>query len=367
MHTRSYLAFARDQVKAGRPEALTWAVRGLEIAERFELPELVVRAMSARGVARFDSGDPGGVDEIRRALQRGQELGLGSDTAGAYVNLAYATHLFAGARAMLEVVTEGIEFCDRRGLTFHAMWMRNGAAGARLDIGDWDGALGVTQEIAAWERAAGESYINVTAMTQMGVILVERGAVEEARPVVEQLLERSRRAEDPQVLVPALIVAAALAAARGRPSEAAMLLRDADAAQPGGWERVPWLAMAVRTATSIGENELAVRMIEVSEKTDIAHAGLLASARGSVAEAVGDLEEAASQYEAAVAAWAERDVEHERAHALFGQGRCLMTLGRTAEAAVSLEAARDIFQAVGAESQVREISILLAPFEVRAS
>ena len=50
----------------------------------------------------------------------------------------------------------------------------------------------------------------------------------------------------------------------------------------------------------------------------------------------------------------------EEAHALLGQGRCLLTLSRPAEAREPLRAARDIFASLGASPVLADANRLLA-------
>jgi hypothetical protein len=53
-------------------------------------------------------------------------------------------------------------------------------------------------------------------------------------------------------------------------------------------------------------------------------------------------------------------VPWEQAHALLGQGRCLLTLSRPAEAREPLRAARDIFASLGANPVLADANRLLA-------
>jgi hypothetical protein len=48
-----------------------------------------------------------------------------------------------------------------------------------------------------------------------------------------------------------------------------------------------------------------------------------------------------------------------RAQALLGQGRCLVAIGRPAEASVPLQQARDVFTELGAKPAVAETDALL--------
>jgi hypothetical protein len=50
---------------------------------------------------------------------------------------------------------------------------------------------------------------------------------------------------------------------------------------------------------------------------------------------------------------------YEEAHALFGQGRCLVALGRAPEVGVPLAAAREIFARLGAKPAEAEADELM--------
>jgi hypothetical protein len=56
----------------------------------------------------------------------------------------------------------------------------------------------------------------------------------------------------------------------------------------------------------------------------------------------------------AAARWHDLVVPYEEAQALLGQGRCLMALGRTQEAAQPLEQAWEIFVGLGAKPALEE-------------
>jgi hypothetical protein len=64
-------------------------------------------------------------------------------------------------------------------------------------------------------------------------------------------------------------------------------------------------------------------------------------------------------YADAAARWHDFGVPFEEGQALLGQGRCLMALGRTPEAAAPLAAARDIFERLGAKPALIEVDRLL--------
>jgi tetratricopeptide (TPR) repeat protein len=83
------------------------------------------------------------------------------------------------------------------------------------------------------------------------------------------------------------------------------------------------------------------------------------TARAILAEARAEPEQAAERYARAAERWAEYGSVFERAHALFGHGRCLVALGRSGEAEEHLREAREIFLGLGAAPLVAELDALL--------
>ena len=85
----------------------------------------------------------------------------------------------------------------------------------------------------------------------------------------------------------------------------------------------------------------------------------IASARALLDEAGGVHEAAAAGFADAAARWLSFGVPYEEAHALLGQGRCLVALRRMGEAAPVLERARVIFARLAAAPALAETEALL--------
>src|SRR5215218_2007840 len=113
----AYVRMAGDRVVSGHArEALEWADKALALADELGgLPRIRPRALDARGTARCDLGDFGGMDDLRTGLALGLELGSGYDTAVLYNNLAEPVWLVEGPQAALAVCEEGVDFAERRG------------------------------------------------------------------------------------------------------------------------------------------------------------------------------------------------------------------------------------------------------------
>jgi hypothetical protein len=85
----------------------------------------------------------------------------------------------------------------------------------------------------------------------------------------------------------------------------------------------------------------------------------MGTAMAVLAETAGDLEEAAVLYAEAAAGWSAYGHVLEHGLALLGGGRCLLRLGRAAEAASNLQAADDIFSGLRARPKADEAGSLL--------
>ena len=116
----------------------------------------------------------------------------------------------------------------------------------------------------------------------------------------------------------------------------------------------------VRAALALGDRDLAARLRAGFEpRNPYAEHALFASG-AALTEAQGDLEAACDAYAEAARRWERFEVSREQAYALLGQGRCLLALGRPADAAVALREGRRIFAALGTAPALAESDRLLA-------
>src|SRR5439155_10298539 len=137
---------------------------------------------------------------------------------------------------------------------------------------------------------------------------------------------------------------ARLERARGNVAAARDLIegaRDASSANPA-W-RSHRIADCVRTALGCDDVALAIALLANVDTTVPRAQASVASARAALAEAQGNAAEAADVYVEAARRW--RDFGHrgELGHAQLGLGRCLVSLGRAADATAVLDEAHAIF------------------------
>ena len=150
------------------------------------------------------------------------------------------------------------------------------------------------------------------------------------------------------------LAAAAAALAAEAPERASALLAELE--QAAGARESPYyarqLAAMLRTALAAGDPALAKRLADGLEPRYPLDEHALCAARAQLAEHAGDHADAATLYAEAAARWQEFGNVPERAHALLGQGRCLLALGRPG-AEEPLREARDLFAVDGLQAGAR--------------
>jgi class 3 adenylate cyclase/tetratricopeptide (TPR) repeat protein len=359
-----YAQMAVDRVMSGHDEeALGWAEKALALADGLGgLPEVRLRALDARGMARCDLGDLGGVEDLRAALALGLEVGAGYDTAVIYNNLAEPLWLAEGPAVAMAVCQEGIEFAERRGLAEGVIWLQTSVTSLLFDLGRWDEALAASDQVIASDRAHGGDYAAVGAQRYAALIHVWRGELGAARELLGQVLPKAREIGDLQQLIPTLVLVALVEYAGGDQAAALALVQEVGRITGdhagGRWYRGQHLPDLVRLCARAAP-ALARELVEHGRVDVTRHRVAMGTAMAVLAETAGDLEEAAVLYAEAAAGWSAYGHVLEHGLALLGGGRCLLRLGRAAEAASNLQAADDIFSGLRARPQADEASSLL--------
>jgi tetratricopeptide (TPR) repeat protein len=358
---RAYTALAGElMVSARSRDCLEASDRALDLARRFELSDQAVRALQFRGTARCQLGDTGGLDDLRDALRRGHDLGLGRDTAFGFINLADWVWRTEGPAAGLEVYREGIEFARVRGLAWLATWMRSETCWVLFDLGEWDELLSVAASVLETDWSRGGSQIPLIARTYIARVLVVRGQVERLGEA-GNYLEAARAVGDAQILVPALATAALVEHVRGNLAAAIRLVLELDefTADRPVWRAhdVPVVARILVAAEDLDRARALVASIQ-----PLFTRGRLSRDTGLaiVAEAEGRAADAARAYAEVADGWGAFGHVLAQAQNLLGAGRTSATLGRASEARAALEGAATMFRRLEATPLAEEAGRLLA-------
>jgi class 3 adenylate cyclase/tetratricopeptide (TPR) repeat protein len=322
---RAYAFRAEEEMFAGHVrESLGFADQALELrTEAPEDDEIAVMALHIRGDARCSLGEEGGLEDLERALQRAQAGDDAADivTSGSY--LGEWLWAIEGPAAGLEKCVAALEIADRRGVLDQGLWTKTGGVAMLSDLGDWDRALTWAQEILATGRDRLDPALFAASRTAISRITSLRGRSDEADEP-DQLLALARPVGELHVLAPALAVAGRLLLEAGRGAESLELLREFAAVTRGVAPeyRESQLAAVTRDCLRAGDPVLAREMIGESVGTTRRDRLNVSSARAFVAEADGNLREAADGYAEAADGWRAFGNPLEEAEALAGLARC---------------------------------------------
>jgi len=338
--------------------SIAWAERAITTAERLGIEDRAMRARVFRGFTRFEVGDPHGVDELRDALRTGLELGLGEDTAGAYIALGDIVWWSDGPAAGLATYREGINFTQRRGMTYYTMYLKGEIVWPLFDLGEWDEILGLAGELLQWDKT---SYQALLALPYVAHVHLFRGDIAVAGSVRDQFMRRAEENGDPQVLIPALAASALVDNELGnRDAAVGAVARIEHATRNRPVRRGQHLADAVRICVAAGAADLASRLLEGPESPGARQRHQALAARALLAEAHERYAEALRLHEEASRRWAEYGFTLAEGQALLGVGRCLAKLGRPVEAGPPLEAAQRLFSTLAAKPLLADVTALRA-------
>ena len=331
-------------------EAIELAERALELAKRFDVRALVSRALSYRGTARCFSGDQGGLQDFTKALEVAESIGSSQDSALALLVRAEVEWAVEGPTLALETVRAGRDLAERRGLRDMVFFFDALSLGPLFDLGAWDELLLVADDIVRSSQQVGGLYAPTLAQPWITQVLLWRNRHVEASDTAAALRAQASQIRDAQVLVPAWAATALVAIHQDRKGDAIEIVEELDRESEVSlaWYRENFLADLVRICVASDALPLARRLVEVSTPTAKRHDLSLLSTSAAIAEASGDVEEAAHRYERAVEGWGGYGHQVETALALLGGARCLERLGDARSADLRTRA-EQIFVGLDAE------------------
>ncbi len=322
-------------------EARAVAAEVLDLARRLGLHDFEADALGTIGLARVDAGDPGGVADLRTAIEAFDRLGTPGSVAW-HLNLAYALAALgdlAGCHAELEVAARDAE---RFGPLRSARAIRLHRVAEHYWTGRWDEAVAVVDALVAASPGGEGHYLDWECRMWRGRIRLARGDLEGALVDSAAALELARRAGDPMALNPALAFRASALLAAERTNDAGEAAAELLAGL-GGSVLSPEVGADLGTslaALGLGAGALDARRIPPSPWLEAARA-LAAGRPDRAAELYARIgarpEEAAARLQAAQRALAE---------------------GRTAAGRDWLQAATTFYREVGAHARLAEARTL---------
>ncbi len=355
---RAAASFLSDQ----HAEAAALAERAVELAAELGLP-VPARALGFHGCARFALGSAAGLEDMRRALEAAIAQGLGREAAVLYHNLGVSLGRAEGPRAAWELAQRGTAFAQRHGIAEWEPLLEAIAVEALVDLGMIEQAR--TLMATALSHVAAEDWMGqVDLRSAEARMLARRGEPDQMGLMdwIQQAVARARELGEPQYLGGLLALAAIAQTAFGEVRDATPLLAELEHV-PNVRHTLDYLRSLpdlVRVAIAAGDADLGERLANGLKPVYQLDQHAAVTARALLAEQHGKHGDAAALFADAADRWERFEVPWEQAQALRGQGRCLLTLGRPAEAREPLRAAGDVFSSLGASPVLADANRLLA-------
>ena len=363
----SDMAF-EEEMKGDPRAAIDYADRAIALAEESGLG-LPARAYGYRGLARTSIGDREGFQDFRHAIELATLAGHGREVAVLRNNLGLAVWGVEGPDAALAVFDAAVTFAEARGLAEMVSGIKANTLDVLIDAGDFDRSLEVSDDLANRLERSGGVYDLIGVRGSQARIMTMRG---EARPVIDSLdwLEsNARTSKDPTSVVIGLGASAMARAAVGQDELAAVLLAEV-VEFPGARAMIyyeSYLPGMVRAALAMRASGLAERLVAALEPHYPHAEHALVAANAAVSEAHDELQAAADSYGDVADRWERLGVVPEQAFALLGQGRCLVGLSHSTDAAPILQQARETFAKLKAGPALDETEALLHRATARRS
>lgn len=190
---------AAQRMLSGRfDQAIFEGRRALDLAERFELEAVAVRALDVVGMSMSVTGDADGIVLQHEALDRAKRAGLAAASCLVCVNLGGAYLSTAGPARAAEFFTEGLVIAEEHDLVYR----RNCLIAFRLDslllLGRWDDAVADSRALLGEPNLA--AHHRGMALCTIGRIHARRG--EDAGTALDLALEIMEAVGEPQFIHP---------------------------------------------------------------------------------------------------------------------------------------------------------------------
>jgi class 3 adenylate cyclase/tetratricopeptide (TPR) repeat protein len=340
---------SRYLMLAGRKdEAIRVGREALAMAEELGLDELRAHALNNIGVSRVGKGDRGGLADLEQSIAIAAAINS-PEGVRSHGNLASALAEVGELERSFTMIAEGRRLAERFGIGEHLRWLTAETVWEPYFDGRWDEVMGQLDDLIA-DYARNPFWMETCCRWLRGRMRLARGDTKGAEADAERAVELARIAKDPQVVWPALALAARVFAVadRHRAEGLAAELFAAAAAQDfviGGSES-EWLNDLVVAVPLLGKER---QLLE-----GLAHAEISTPWRkAAVAYVSGDFLGAADVY-------ASLGALPEEAYSRLRAADALLSEGRRAEADVELQQALAFWRSVGATAYVREGEALLA-------
>jgi tetratricopeptide (TPR) repeat protein len=343
--------------------ALRFIDEALEIAEALEDWEVLAEALTTKGTTLyFAQRRQEGAALVQAGLRLARDHDLPLAEIRALNNLS--SFMLAANRVedALARIREAVELARARGDRQWQAWTAGDESLALMALGKWDEALEAGTRISE----VGGELLSATLEVAIGraMIFAARGQREE----LAVICERSRphvESADGQSRAAARVTLGIAALNDGRPEETLELVGDLGEGNQSYDDRFGFFLVGQAALASGRYDELERRTKAVLDGPPAA-SGPLSRAlaqvlRGALASRRDEHSEAVAALDAGIAGIRELNHPFELAWALLERGRAQARAGSAAEAAESLDQAREIYVRLRAETWVSEVDNAIEP------
>jgi DNA-binding CsgD family transcriptional regulator/tetratricopeptide (TPR) repeat protein len=213
----AYSNRAQLYMLSGETEAATsWGQRAIRLAEVFGDTEIVVHALNNVGTGLLESGDEAGRSLLLSSLQQALAHDMQEHVARAYTNLGAASVMTRDYARAATYLNQGIAYCEERDLDSWSLYMRGWRARARLEQGQWSGAI---DDASAVLRARqGAAILRLPALIALATIYVRRGDAGTGA-VLDEALKLALETDELQRIAPVAAACAEAAWWQGQPQQ----------------------------------------------------------------------------------------------------------------------------------------------------
>jgi class 3 adenylate cyclase/tetratricopeptide (TPR) repeat protein len=333
---------------AGQHErAIELGLQARALAEQLGWEEGLSEALILLGIARVDTGDQRGLEDLARSVEIAVAAGALGALSRAYNSLAVAHQVLGHLDAAYAARLEGARVAERLGSASQIRWFQGVLPDHHYRRGDWGEALRMADEFIAAIEAGSPHYSAWQVYALRAEIRLGRGDPAGAIRDAESALAAGRAVADPQAVYFVLAACAhvfSLASGRGRAVPLAREFLDALNRGVGMQFAVVNLPSFASAALRLDLTQELVEALGDHPRTPWADT-VRAYAQGDFVAAAEILHRAGSR--------------PEEAEARFRAAEKLLAEGRRPEADEQLQQALEFYRSAGATHYMRECEAVL--------
>jgi tetratricopeptide (TPR) repeat protein len=281
-------------------EALVAADRAVSVVDAAGTAEDQIKLLSVRGAALANSGlSDEGLEDMSSAMGIADDRNFSIQSVTIRNNLATLTHQLRSPQDAVAMINEGIELSNERGLPASTEWLNFTKSEILIWTGDWNESVALAREVIRADDERGGSQAGMGVREHVGIVEHYQGV---ERPSVDwsDVLDWAREVQDQQVLSPVVGMAVTMAHDSGDDADAVKLADEYNDTTIDVYRTwfLPWVTGPL---ARLGDTDRITALL-VGSPVIGSHAEVgRARAEGHLAQARGDLDEAAARFLDAVA------------------------------------------------------------------